>query len=233
MPNNRQNQHKTGEKSVLMKREYLSKAKGGFHLKTGGGKMPIMKILTAAIFISVTLCFLKGTEYLFLILLCASIHEGGHIIIAKLLGVPLVRVKGGPFGIWLKYDFSGKSYLVQIAVSTAGAAFNVACAAMTAFFCRPLGLLSLFFIFSNLALAVFNLMPVSGFDGIGVIRCLLLLLVKEPMVADNICNGISAFFSGAFFLLTVYIQMRVGVSLTMLCVSVFLLFNCMKERLNR
>lgn len=189
-------------------------------------KSAVLRILLLTILLFFLVFFLKGTEYIFLLLFSAFIHECGHILTAKILSVPFVRVRSGLFGLWMKYDFSVKSYLTEIIVSCFGAAFNVCAAALTLFLCRPFGLLPLFFVFSNLSLAVFNLMPVSGFDGIGILHCLILTLTGDVSKADKACRIVSAVFSGAFFLLTVYIQMRAGAGLSLMLLSVFLLYNC-------
>ena len=189
-------------------------------------KNAFLRGLAFAALLAFLIFSLKGAEYIFLLLFSALIHELGHVFIARVLRVPFVRAGGGLFGIWMKYDFSGKSYLSEIIVSCAGAAFNVSAAVLALFLCRPPCLLSVFFVFSNLSLAVFNLMPVSGLDGIGILHCLMLTLTGETAKADKACRAVSAFFSGAFFLLTVYIQMRIGAGLSLTLLSVFLLYNC-------
>lgn len=185
----------------------------------------ILRGVILILFAFVLMFFLRGAKFALLVICAAAVHEAGHLIFAKLLGVPLVRVKGSFFGMWLGYDFSNKSYLVQIIVSCAGAAFNVACAGII-LFCTKVNYVTAFFVFSNLALALFNLMPVSRFDGIGVLRCLLLTLTHDVCRADMVCRRVSQAFSVLFFIFTVYIQMRVGINLPMLIVSVFLLYNC-------
>lgn len=189
-------------------------------------KNAVLRILLLVLLFGFLIFFLNGAEYVFLLLFAALIHECGHILTAKILRVPFVRIRGGIFGLWMKYDFSAKSYLSEMIVSCGGAVFNVSAAALTLFLCRPTGLLSVFFVFSNLSLAVFNLMPVSGFDGIGILHCLILTLTGDVLKADKACRAVSAFFSGAFFLLTVYIQMRAGAGLSLTLLSVFLLYNC-------
>ncbi len=192
-------------------------------------KVSFFRLLLYVLLTALLFFFLKGARYLLLIILSAAIHEAGHIVSALILSVPLVKIKGTFFGVRLKYDFSENSYPVQIAVSCAGAAFNVIAASLTLYFCDNAGTYFIFFAFSNLALAIFNLMPVSGFDGLGILRCFLLLLVKDAFLADKVCKRIAALFSFAFFLLTVYIQMRVGASPVLLLLSIFLLYRCFTD----
>lgn len=191
-------------------------------------RMYIIRGIILSLFVLALTFLLKGVKFAFLVLGAAALHELGHLVFAKLFRVPLLKVKGSFFGIWLGYDFSGKGYLTQIIVSCAGAAFNVIVACVLLLCVRPT-VETVFFIFSNLALALFNLMPVSRFDGIGVVRCLLLTLTRDACKAERVCLYISRTFSLVFFVFTVYVQMRVGINLPMLAVSVLLLLNSVSE----
>ena len=181
------------------------------------------------------LCFLlsvlKGAGYVLLILAAAAIHELGHICAAKLFSVPFSKAKGGLFGLSLKYDFSSCSYLVQVIVSLAGAFFNIVACALTMLLVKEQSYASVFFIFSNICPAVFNLMPISPLDGAGALSSLLSMVTSDVSKAERITGHVSTVFSAAFFLLTVYIQMRVGANLSLMFISVILLWSCVKKGL--
>ena len=155
---------------------------------------------------------LNGFEYVLLVVLAASLHEAGHIIAAKALRVPSAGGFLLPFGLSLKYDFSGVSYQKEAAVSAAGALFNVAACAVTLVLFPHPGNHAVFFIFSNMSLALFNLMPVSPLDGSGILRAILCIFF-EPRTAFRVAAWVSAVFSAAFFVFTVYIQLRIGANL--------------------
>lgn len=190
----------------------------------------IAKCAAFLLFLVFLLSALKDALYVILILAAAGIHECGHICAAKLFSVPFSRANGGIFALSLKYDFSGSSYLAQTAVSLAGALFNIAASAATMILIKNQTYNTVFFIFSNLSAALFNLMPISPLDGSGALSALLSMVVKEPASAERITEAVSFLFGMAFFVLTVYIQMRVGVSLSLMVISAFLLINCVGKR---
>lgn len=205
-----------------------------FHGKRGkiSAAARLKKILRVALpvfVLAVLLSLLKGAGYVLLILAAAAIHECGHIFAAKILSVPFSRAHGGLFGLSLKYDFSSSSYLVQVIVSLAGAFFNIIACVLTMVLVKEQSYASVFFIFSNVAPAVFNLMPISPLDGSGVLSSLLSMVTSDESKAERITGRVSTVFSLAFFILTVYIQMRVGVSLSLMIISVILLWSCVKK----
>ena len=95
------------------------------------------------------------------------IHEEGHLLAARLLGIPLRRGSGGAFGIRLTFDFSRQGYGREAAVHLAGPLAGIAAAALTAGIRED-------FAAVNAGLALVNLLPLEGFDGGGILRCLLL-----------------------------------------------------------
>ncbi|MBQ4097591.1 MAG: M50 family metallopeptidase, partial [Clostridia bacterium] len=47
---------------------------------------------------------------IFLSLVAVLIHEMGHIVFAKLMGVPLVSFSVNPIGAAMRFDFTGVGY---------------------------------------------------------------------------------------------------------------------------
>ncbi len=184
----------------------------------------IIKAVICLAAAAIAASFLNGIEYVLLVVLAASLHEAGHIIAAKVMRVPSAGGFPLPFGLSLKYDFSGVSYQKEAAVSAAGALFNVAACAVTLVLFPHPGNHAVFFIFSNMSLALFNLMPVSPLDGSGILRAILCIFF-EPRTAFRAASWVSAVFSAAFFAFTVYIQLRIGANLSLMFISVFLLYN--------
>lgn len=172
--------------------------------------------------------FLKGAFWAFLVFLAAAIHEGGHIVAAKLLGVKAVCCRGRLFHMTIKYDFSKASYLTEAAVSLAGAAANVIACAVTGFIFPKADEWVVFFIFSNVSLSLFNLMPISGLDGSGALRSLLALILPVG-IAFRVAEVASAVFAFVFFIFSVLIQLRIGANVTLLILSSALLLTALRE----
>ena len=98
------------------------------------------------------------------------VHEAGHLLAARVLGIPLRRGTGGLFGVRLTFDFSragyGREALVHLAGPTAGLLSSLAAVWL-------FGEAGLWFGGISAALAVFNLLPAGGLDGGGALGCLL------------------------------------------------------------
>lgn len=147
---------------------------------------------------------------------------------AKLLGVKAVCCRGRLFHMTIKYDFSKAPYLTEAAVSLAGAAANVIACAITCFVFPRTDERVVFFIFSNVSLSLFNLMPISGLDGSGVLRSLLALILPIG-IACRVTEVASAVFAFAFFIFSVIIQLRMGANITLLILSSVLFLTALRE----
>lgn len=184
-------------------------------------------LIKAAVFLvvaAIAASLLNGIEYVALVALAAAIHESGHILAAKALKVPSAGGGATFFGLSLKYDFSGVPYAKEAAVSAAGALFNVAASLVTVLLVKEAGDHAVFFIFSNLSLALFNLLPISPLDGSGLLTAILCIFLS-PRTAYRAAAWTSAVFSVAFFVFTVYVQLKVGANMSLMFISVFLLYN--------
>ncbi len=205
-------------------------SEGRFH-KGGEDGLNVKTIVKLAAFATVFVLAasaVKGAEYLFIAASAVLIHELGHVVAAKLLHVPLVKGKSSLFGLSLQFDFSAVSYYREAAVSMAGAAANVAAFATVLIIVKEHGTYSVFFLFSNLSLALFNLLPISPLDGSGILKALI-SSVTAPERAEKICAWTSAVLSLAFFVFCVYVQLRIGANLSLMFMSIFLLYYAAKS----
>lgn len=105
-----------------------------------------------------------GGTLIVMILACVlaiALHELCHVLVARLLGYALISIRPSPVGVRARLKCGAKSFKKQVAVFIAG----------------PLGNLFLAFIFSfgkgfftslseaNLAMGIFNLLPMYPLDG--------------------------------------------------------------------
>ena len=191
-------------------------------------KGSILKLCVLALLASLVLSVVKGAGYLALTVLAAAIHELGHLAAAKASRVPFVRGRGSFIGMSFKIDFPAVSYMKEFAVCAAGAGANFAACALSFLIFRERGTYFAFFIFSNLSLALFNLLPISPLDGEGMLRSLISIVAKE-YTAERIASFVSAAFSLAFFAFCVYVQLKIGVNFSLMFISVYLLYNAAKN----
>ncbi|MBQ7714854.1 MAG: site-2 protease family protein [Clostridia bacterium] len=190
-------------------------------------KYGFVKAIAAALLLFLILSLLRGSEYLMIALIAAAIHESGHLAAAKILSVPRDGGGAGLFGLSLKFDFSAVPYYKEFIVCISGAIFNITACLITVAAVKDAGDHATFFIFTNLSLALFNLLPVSPLDGSGVLRAVLSAFLNVKL-AERIVTFVSAGLSLAFFVFCVYVQIKIGVNLSLMMISVFLIHNAFK-----
>jgi len=116
-------------------------------------------------FLAGILCLLMAllpVRLTLLFLLSAGLHECGHVIAMRMLGIPIrgFHVLGG--GAVLRCDMQGVSYTRELLTAAAGPAVNLLLALV--FSCVPDGMAG-DGVLLNLMLAGYNLLPLSGNDG--------------------------------------------------------------------
>ena len=118
------------------------------------------------------------------LLLAAAVHEAGHLGAARLLGVPCryarMRFPGGR----LVFDFSRVGYGRELFVRAAGPL----CGALTALFAHLAGWEA--YAWPSLALSALNCLPLTGFDGGGMLYAALCSACL-PDTAAKTCAAVS------------------------------------------
>ncbi|MBQ2730088.1 MAG: hypothetical protein IJF69_04880 [Clostridia bacterium] len=156
-------------------------------------------------------------------LFALAVHEGGHIITALLLGWGPPKVSMGTTGIRLSY-FGIKKPFSSLAVSLSGCFFGA--------------LISLFpflptaFRLYSAGFAAMNLLPVSRLDGGNA----LLSLLETGLLPDTsykVARIASVSAVLAFWVLSIAVQLKSGVNVSLLCVSVYLTVSVLTEGKNK
>lgn len=151
-------------------------------------------------------------------LICSvTIHEFGHIIMARILGIPMYELKLGIFGAALMPSNTLFSYTDEILLCLFGPLFNFLSVPI-AFYLFKIPPSSMFVI-SSLALGFLNLLPISGFDGGRIASAVFHRLFCED-TARRLTKTVSFIFIFSLWCLSLYLLMRVGASLTMFVFSV-------------
>ncbi len=121
------------------------------------------------------------------LVLCVVLHEFGHALAGRLLGVVVQDIIITPIGgVARLHGLSARQPLMELVITLAGPAVNLLLAAMFALWLRarnlpmePQGLESLpqILMWANLAMGIFNLLPAFPMDGGRVLRALLSLVL--------------------------------------------------------
>ena len=163
------------------------------------------------------------TEVL-LFVVAVALHECGHIIAAGLCGVKLVSLKSRGIGAVMSYDFSECSYFREAAVHFSGTLLNL----LSAFSAVIMyGSRAHYFCGVSVTLACVNLLPIKGFDGGGVARCILSRLFM-PDSAWRICRVLSALGIIIMWTAVLWIEMRCGGNLALMIFVLFVMIGQLK-----
>lgn len=148
--------------------------------------------------------FTNQLEIYLYIMIFAIIHECGHLLVGLLLGERPEVIKLTPFGLSMIFKINTYEYnrkiknanlleLKRIFIFIAGPITNIIIAIIFIFIGRSNMNLE-FIIYSNLIIAIFNLLPISPLDGGRAIKSFLHILFGK-MKSEKIINDISIIFS--------------------------------------
>ena len=154
------------------------------------------------------------------ILLAALLHEAGHGVACRMLGVPLRFFRPIAGGAVIGYDASRISYAREAWIAAAGPLANLAGAILS--FPGDCSRGRALFGISCLALALFNFLPIRNLDG-GTFLAAVLQNRMEIRRCDRICSALSAACTVAVWIGAVSVQLRCGGNLSLLLISVYLL----------
>lgn len=166
-------------------------------------------------------------------LCAAALHECGHLLAARLLGIKLRSLELGPLGATIRTRGSLISYGREWLLCAAGPAANLISGAVAYFFFRAdikadSDSIAFGFCSVSLMLALLNLLPVEGFDGGRMLSCAA-GSIAGPRVASvtlTICSVLSVCL---LWMLSVYLLLRWGSSLSLFIFSVSVFYRIFIE----
>ena len=128
-----------------------------------------------ALFWLALLLALDGTGLVRLSLLCALLHESGHVAVHLVLLHRLPRLKVSPTGICLSMRGVLLPSQKALLLAAAGPLMNLICCASAIFWMELAGYSyrGYWFVAVNLLLGTVNLLPLPGLDGQRIVEALL------------------------------------------------------------
>ncbi|MBE6534343.1 MAG: hypothetical protein E7678_05185 [Ruminococcaceae bacterium] len=149
----------------------------------------------------------------------AFIHEAGHLLMAKVLGLRLSEVKLSLWGAGIKPLCGITSYTDEVLLCAAGPFINL----LSFFIILPLkpteNSFCQLFALSSLLLGALNLIPISDFDGGRILNALLCVFLSPSSVA-LIMKAVSFIFIFSLWGLSLYLLLKNASSLSLFVFSV-------------
>ena len=176
------------------------------------------------LFITLTVLLTGDVLYPASIFAAVFVHEAGHYLTARFLGVRLESVEFFPLGIRMKYDFLGTTVLKEVIVCLGGSAAGLLSVAVLTSLGQVEEMACMSFVLISLTLSIMNLLPIRNFDG-GEVCEAILDVVFLPDVAYKISYVISVITVIGFWICTVCIETYFEVNLSLLTLSVYLIYS--------
>lgn len=162
-------------------------------------------------------------------LAAAVAHELGHLLAAASFSARIEQVKIGLVGAVIRYDNSRLSYGQELVCISAGPAFNLLSAAASAAYGSIFGSEAAYaFAGANIALFLFNMLPVSILDG-GRIINISVRALKGPTAADNLSFYADMAVSSVLFIFSAVMTVAGRLNATLMCLSAVMLILCCKK----
>ncbi len=185
-----------------------SPGKKGFPIPKNGLLRKVTNHLPPFLFPAASAALLLAAEptgYALFLFAAVTLHECGHLAAFLMLGEPLPLFRGREFGLLMTPRTEMLSYGREIAVCAAGPLMNLLTAAALLPSLRGGGSEASFCFFAiNLLTALFNLLPITGFDG-GRLLSALLPLLLPPNTAHLFATLFSFSFSLLFYFAALFL----------------------------
>lgn len=153
-------------------------------------------------------------------LLAAAVHEAGHLVLARVLRVPVRALRFHLLGAGLVPGGRLLCYGEEFLLCAAGPLFSLLFAALPA----PFWGRSEFAVLlscASLLLGMLNLLPIRAFDGGRMLACALSAR-WDPAAADRVLTATSLLFLLLLFAAASYFLLRAGDGLSLWCFSMSL-----------
>jgi len=184
-----------------------------------------IRIAIPSLILATALVLSGDTLPLFAVFSAAALHELGHIIAARLLGVRFSEFSLSLLGARLNTETKLISYKTEIILAAAGPAVNI----LSFFMFFPgfttigggVGEFFSYFTAASAALGALNLLPISTFDG-GRIVYSFVSLIKDPDAALKLSKALSFVCLFTLWSASVYLLIKTGNSLSLFIFSLTL-----------
>ncbi len=160
-------------------------------------------------------------------LLASALHELAHIAAAKLCKIEIKELRLDIFGAALRLERSVLSYSKEIFLAAAGPLSNILSACLLLYFISKLNTVPDFFellIAASFFLGFLNLLPIADLDGGRIVYCISASMLS-PNAAYSIRQALSFIVVCCMWMLSVYLLLRLGASLSLFVFSLSLFFK--------
>lgn len=159
------------------------------------------------------------------VLLAMFVHEAGHILTARIFGIPCMAFRPNFLGAVMTFDFSRTTYLREAMVHLSGAVFGMASAVLARVM---LGERADYYLGVTAVLSCVNLLPVAGMDGGAVLRCVLSQFLL-PDTVDRAVRAVSVCTVVLLWTAVLWVELRVTANFGLILFVIGLMIGLWKQ----
>ena len=176
-------------------------------------------------------CYLFGFGVPAAFLAAAVLHELGHLICARALGIPVRCLRVSALGGELSLAVGRQTaYWQDLLLAISGPAANFLALGVLLFLLPPdPGAVGAYLLSANFLLGAFNLMPVPPLDGGTVLRAGAAMLLP-PAAAQRLTTAVAAAAVGGILILGSWIALGEGHNLSLLLLGLWLAAALVRRR---
>ena len=166
----------------------------------------IFRVDLKILFLIVALYFTKQLKIYLITMIFIIMHEISHLIMGITLKMKISALNIMPFGLSVEFNQSNNnSEIKKILVAIAGPLFNILIIIITFFLKADIETKQLV-LYSNLSLAIFNLLPIFPLDGGRILKILLSMNLskKEANIQMSRITNITMFIITFIFSIFIY-----------------------------
>lgn len=198
-----------------------------------GGYLHRLHIRAAAFLLFAAFYIADMVDVYVIALLCAVIHEAGHLLALHLCGVGGGHMVVHPYGVELRRDECWTSYQQDVFIYAMGPLFSLA-AGLLSLHMVDVAMPDAFFYFCgiNFTLFAINLFPISQLDGGHMVEAMLkqhcdYVLAEKMGFIISLCAVILILAAGVLVLVVT------GYNISLLAVGGYLLLSLVADRLKQ
>ena len=198
-----------------------------------------LKIDFKIIFFALFFCITKQIRYYIIIMLFASIHECAHLITGLIMGFKVKKFQIMPVGLTLSFkdDINGYNKKVlngnilclkKIIILFAGPAINLVIAIIFFYFELDISYISREeIIYSNLLIAIFNMLPIYPLDGGRIIKRILHIFcgLKKSIQFTLIISNITTIILNSILLFMIYLSQNLALAFILFYLTIIVIIE--------
>ncbi len=181
--------------------------------------------------------FTRQIEIYLIIMIFALLHELAHLFVGIMLGLKIKGITIMPVGFSIEFNINQNAYnkkilnsnmmeVKKLIIALAGPIFNIIVSIIVGFI-KTKNNFIMEIMYSNILIAIFNLLPIYPLDGGRILKSLFCLFInrKKSIIYTNKISNLALFFITFIFSILIYDLKNISI----IFILIYLWYTVLKE----